>query len=1064
MTEEGEGLSWLHDLLKELELEQFFSRIRDDLQVTRLTHFDYVLVEDLERVGMGAPAARRLVDMVKKRRAAQRRRSLLTKLMPAKGGTMGKQRSGSSGTTESPTALSAVSLTCLIQEKDVSLGNKLGDGSFGVVRRGEWSSPTGRLVSVAVKVLKADALTQPGVLEDFVKEVQAMHQLDHPQLIRLYGVVLTQPMMMVTELATLGSVLEYMRKQSGHIPITQLWDYGLQVATGMAYLETKRFIHRDLACRNVLLASVDKLKIGDFGLMRALPQAEDCYVMTEHSKVPFPWCAPESLKARMFSHASDVWMFGVTLWEMFTFGQEPWLGLNGMQILRKIDREGERLQQPEACSPEFYKLMMQCWSKNPAERPTFSAILQLLRRSAPPVMKALQRLAEPEKLAVEPGDSIIIVDGSPELYWWLGQNLRTFEIGRFPRCLVDPMRPKDPTDISKPLTNSFIHTGHGDPWGPSWGSPSAIDEVYLRNPMDPPDVLGIPNGNAPNVLSPLAQPKNKQELERVREIWEVRVRRLLEQFPQMELPRWLSHLLAEYPALCNRDGQATHLLQRHSAKGQFEYSKLQNEHKHKHRPKTNDTRVTRPAPGRPPDPVRAPSEAVLIDFGDAPPPAPAPPPMGHSPGTSLIDEPIDVPEDGIEDDCWSTSDSFTGTEERGYANYQNNTTAMPDPFDTSRVYQPTNSPSRYYSQITPENVTMQHYSNTDLEESPVKKLDPKFITELEKHLGQKEASANTHNTWNHVVAKSGSGESIPALMPPPQSGGRLQRKPSNAAATLPAGSLVQNSWSTKSVNLRSESNRYSRAQSVCLPQNWNVTEQGTGSSKDLRYGNLAAAGDAFGSSPSVNSVSKNVHFDQTLSESLVSKMWISQQQNEQGTNSQPQKEQRTNCQSYQYEQRSSTLPHQYDPVDTSWSNYAPTPSSQPNYACTPSSKSKYASTPSSQSNYAPTPSSQSNYAPTPSSQANYAYPYSTVSPGGDEIRVNKVRQVMAQAGAGVAEEECLAALQQHQWDTQRALRQLKLDSLTRLGLASRHQCEVALNSCDWSVERAASYILDTVKS
>lgn len=79
------------------------------------------------------------------------------------------------------------------------------------------------------------------------------------------------------------------------------------------------------------------------------------------------------------------------------------------------------------------------------------------------------------------------------------------------RCLVDPMRPKDPTDISKPLTNSFIHTGHGDPWGPSWGSPSAIDEVYLRNPMDPPDVLGIPNGNAPNVLSPLAQPKNKRE-------------------------------------------------------------------------------------------------------------------------------------------------------------------------------------------------------------------------------------------------------------------------------------------------------------------------------------------------------------------------------------------------------------------------------------------------------------------------------------------------------------------------------------------------------------------------
>lgn len=102
-----------------------------------------------------------------------------------------------------------------------------------------------------------------------------------------------------------------------------------------------------------------QIKIGDFGLMRALPQAEDCYVMTEHSKVPFPWCAPESLKARQFSHASDVWMFGVTVWEMFTFGEEPWLGLNGTQILRKIDREGERLRQPEACSPDLYRLMLQ---------------------------------------------------------------------------------------------------------------------------------------------------------------------------------------------------------------------------------------------------------------------------------------------------------------------------------------------------------------------------------------------------------------------------------------------------------------------------------------------------------------------------------------------------------------------------------------------------------------------------------------------------------------------------------------------------------------------------------
>uniref|UniRef100_A0A1B6L0I5 non-specific protein-tyrosine kinase n=1 Tax=Graphocephala atropunctata TaxID=36148 RepID=A0A1B6L0I5_9HEMI len=823
-----------------------------------------------------------------------------------------------------------------------------------------------------------------------------MHQLDHPQLIRLYGVVLTQPMMMVTELANLGSLLEYLRKQCGHMPITTLWDYAVQVATGMTYLESKRCIHRDLACRNVLLASADKIKIGDFGLMRALPQAEDCYVMTEHSKVPFPWCAPESLKARMFSHASDVWMFGVTLWEMFTFGEEPWLGLNGTQILRKIDREGERLHQPEACPPEFYQLMMQCWSKVPSERPTFGALREFLRLRPPPVMKALTRLSEQDKLQVEAGDQVAIVDGRPELYWWLGQNLRTYHIGKLPRCLVDPMRRKDQSDISKPLSNSFIHTGHGDPWGQSWGSPSEIDEVYLRNPMEPPDVLGIPES------SPVPTLRTKR--------------------------------------------QTTHLLQRHTARGQFEYSKLRDEKtssRHRAPPSGGsssssgggiDSRIIRPAPGRPPDPVLPQTDAVLIDFGGLPPPAPAPPPAGHSPGTSLLDEPIDIPEDGSDTDYWSTTESVAVEEKHStsnYANCQNHSGPLSsDPFDTSRVY----SPTRYYSHVTVESVPKDNntsvpsrsYSNAELEESPVKKLDPKFISELEKHLGQKEASANTHNTWNHSAAKSASGESIPALIPPPQSVGTrsLQRKPSNVAAPnhtpLPVGSLVQNSWSTKSVNLRSDSNRNSRSQSVCLPQTFVPTLAGQPRA-ELRYGNLGTG--EFGSTPNVNGDAKNVNsFEQNLteSESLVSKMWISQQQNDRDRRN-VQIYGTTTSNSYAV---SSAQPHQYDPVDSGWGNYAQTPAT-----------------------------SQSSV-------------YSYAVTAGNEIRENKLRQLIAAVGAEgvVQEEECLAALQDHSWDVTAALRQIKLDTLTRLGLASRHLCEAALNKCDWSVEQAASLILDSVKS
>ncbi|CAL7942057.1 unnamed protein product [Xylocopa violacea] len=481
---DDEGTEWLQELLHDVQLSQFFTRIRDELQVTRLQHFDYVQPEDLEKIGLGKPGIRRLLDAVKKKRNMQWKKNLMTKIRP--GGSTKSNKKPSQSTVKDPPVL-----TCLIQDKDVKLSEKLGDGSFGVVTLGEWTSPSGRVLPVAVKVLKADALTQPNVIEQFVSEVQAMHTLDHHNLIRLYGVVLSQPMMMVTELAPLGALLDYLRKQCGQISVLTLCNYALQVATGMAYLEAKRFLHRDLACRNVLLSSVDKVKIGDFGLMRELSQQEDCYVMTEHKKVPFPWCAPESLKARKFTHSSDVWMFGVTLWEMLTFGEEPWVGLKGSEILRKIDKEGERLHEPEATPPDMYQLMLRCWARDPDERPTFAALRSSLTGMVPAVMKAVSNFAMAGKMTIDQGDQIVILDGRPENYWWKGQNQRTFQIGLFPRCFVDPMRRKQPEDISKPLENSFIHTGHGRPFEKSWGSPTHIDDVYLRNPMEPPDVVGV---------------------------------------------------------------------------------------------------------------------------------------------------------------------------------------------------------------------------------------------------------------------------------------------------------------------------------------------------------------------------------------------------------------------------------------------------------------------------------------------------------------------------------------------------------------------------------------------
>ncbi|XP_064489392.1 activated CDC42 kinase 1-like [Ornithodoros turicata] len=495
-SEDDSGVEWLYEILREVQLEQFFLKIRDDLQVTRFRHFDFVQAEDLEKIGMGKPAARRLLDTIKKHRSALWKRNILNKILPV--GKLGAASTKPSVTTPSPTPPTnpalATTLTCLITEKDVVLASKLGDGSFGVVVKGEWNTPDGRCVPVAVKILKEDALAQPGAFDDFMKEVNAMHQLNHSNLIQLYGVVLSSPLMMVTELAPLGSLRDYLRKQCHHVPVATLVDYAVQIANGMAYLESRHFIHRDLAARNVLLASRDRVKIGDFGLMRALPSQEDCYVMTEQKKVPFPWCAPESLKSRHFSHASDTWMFGVTLWEMFTFGQEPWVGLNGAQILQKIDQQNERLQQPEASPPDIYQLMLHCWAHNPSDRPTFLALKDFLLEARPPLLRAIQRFSEPApRLTLEIGDLIEVVDGRTENYWWKGQNQRTFEIGQFPRCACESLNDRiSHKDISRPLRHSFIHAGHGDIHGKTWGSPAFIDDTYLRNPVEPPDVLGLP--------------------------------------------------------------------------------------------------------------------------------------------------------------------------------------------------------------------------------------------------------------------------------------------------------------------------------------------------------------------------------------------------------------------------------------------------------------------------------------------------------------------------------------------------------------------------------------------
>ncbi|KAG7271720.1 hypothetical protein CRUP_001304 [Coryphaenoides rupestris] len=440
---------WLYQLLAEVQLEKFYLRVRDGLNITRIEHFAYVKEADLEQVGVSKPAQRRLWDALKRYKATMRPRSWMAKVFNGRAPDGTEQWSGQGPAAPDAGGGGGRALPSLIQDSEVVLGEKLGSGSFGVVRRGEWHTPNGRVLPVAVKSLRSSLARQTDTLTDFLQEVTTMQSLDHPNIIRLYGVVLTQPLKMVTELAPLGSLYDTLRARQYEYPLVRLWLLAAQVAAGMEYLEGRRFIHRDLAARNVLLAGRETAKIGDFGLMRGLTQETDHYVMTAHRRIPFAWCAPESLRVGAFSHSSDVWMFGVTLWEMFTYCEEPWFGLSGRQILCRVERDGERLERPPDCPQELYSVMRKCWACSPAERPNFTQLTTLVAEARPMEVQATRDFSEARKLTLLPNDMVTVIDHGLELCEWRGQNQRTLAVGWFPASLSVPTLPA--SSISRSL-------------------------------------------------------------------------------------------------------------------------------------------------------------------------------------------------------------------------------------------------------------------------------------------------------------------------------------------------------------------------------------------------------------------------------------------------------------------------------------------------------------------------------------------------------------------------------------------------------------------------------------
>ncbi|XP_026326375.1 tyrosine-protein kinase Btk29A isoform X3 [Hyposmocoma kahamanoa] len=264
-----------------------------------------------------------------------------------------------------------------IDPSELVLLEELGAGQFGVVRRGKWRGNK----DIAVKMMKEGTMSE----DDFIDEAKVMTKLQHQNLVQLYGVCSKhRPIYIVTEFMRHGSLFNYLRRTSpDQLGPAVLLDMCIQVCRGMAYLERHNYIHRDLAARNCLVGDENVVKVADFGLARYV--LDDQYTSSGGTKFPIKWAPPEVLNYTRFSSKSDVWAFGVLMWEVFTCGKVPYGRMKNSEVVDMVQR-GQVLEKPKGCLPEIYNVMRECWRHAPEDRPSFRMLKEELAGVAQSVL------------------------------------------------------------------------------------------------------------------------------------------------------------------------------------------------------------------------------------------------------------------------------------------------------------------------------------------------------------------------------------------------------------------------------------------------------------------------------------------------------------------------------------------------------------------------------------------------------------------------------------------------------------------------------------------------------
>uniref|UniRef100_A0A3B4TVN1 Receptor protein-tyrosine kinase n=1 Tax=Seriola dumerili TaxID=41447 RepID=A0A3B4TVN1_SERDU len=255
----------------------------------------------------------------------------------------------------------------------------LGKGVFGTVHKGIWI-PEGDTVKLPVAIKTIQDRTGRQTFYELTDHMMAMGSLDHINVVRILGICPGASLQLVTQLSNQGSLLEHVRNSKNNLSPQRLLNWCVQIAKGMYYLEENRMVHRNLAARNVLLKSNYNVQISDYGIADLVYPDDKKYFYNE-AKTPVKWMALESILFRRYTHQSDVWSYGVTVWEMMSYGAEPYAAMRPQEVPDLLEK-GERLSQPQICTIDVYMVMVKCWMIDENVRPTFKELANEFTRMA----------------------------------------------------------------------------------------------------------------------------------------------------------------------------------------------------------------------------------------------------------------------------------------------------------------------------------------------------------------------------------------------------------------------------------------------------------------------------------------------------------------------------------------------------------------------------------------------------------------------------------------------------------------------------------------------------------